>query len=218
MFIHKQRAFTLVELLVAIAIIALLFAILFPVVLEARKQSNKSVCASNLRQCGMALSLYLQDYGTYPKWIEYAFQPLAKTDKRILQCPQDPTGNWGGEVSLGSSSPEDKYHPTIPFSYVYIYQLVGQESQFLSRAIENEGSKLGILACQVHGEKTKGVQTSFVGIIKYEGAILRLQHDGAVVTRHTKWYHGPSRVGGMITRPNHTLELFTETAYEPINF
>jgi len=48
--------FTLIELLVVVAIIALLAAILFPVFAKAREKARQSVCQSNLRQIGIALS------------------------------------------------------------------------------------------------------------------------------------------------------------------
>lgn len=65
---HFQRiAFTLIELLVVIAIIALLAAILFPVFSRARERSKQASCLSNLKQVGLALKQYAQDYdGSYP--------------------------------------------------------------------------------------------------------------------------------------------------------
>ncbi len=61
------EGFTLLELLVAIAIIALLSAILQPVVSKARHRARSVACLSNLRQIGLALQVYAQDYGyRYP--------------------------------------------------------------------------------------------------------------------------------------------------------
>jgi prepilin-type N-terminal cleavage/methylation domain-containing protein len=60
-----RRAFTLIELLVVIAIIAVLMAILFPVFATARREGQKTVAASNLRQIGFAVAMYNQDYNEY---------------------------------------------------------------------------------------------------------------------------------------------------------
>ena len=63
----KRFAFTLIELLVVIAIIAILAAILFPVFGRARENARKTSCLSNLKQIGLGMMQYTQDYDdTYP--------------------------------------------------------------------------------------------------------------------------------------------------------
>ena len=62
-----RGAFTLIEILVVIGIIALLSAILFPALAKARENGRKVVCVSNMKSLGTAFSLYAQDYGNrYP--------------------------------------------------------------------------------------------------------------------------------------------------------
>src|SRR5690606_30406086 len=57
-----HRAFTLIELLIVIAIISLLAAILFPVFARARESARKTSCMSNLKQIGLGWMQYAQDY------------------------------------------------------------------------------------------------------------------------------------------------------------
>ncbi len=58
----QKKGFTLIELLVVIAIIAILAAILFPVFARAREKARQASCLSNLKQLGLGLMMYAQDY------------------------------------------------------------------------------------------------------------------------------------------------------------
>ncbi|RYX85525.1 DUF1559 domain-containing protein [bacterium] len=94
----KFRGFTLIELLVVIAIIAILAAILFPVFARARENARKSSCQSNLKQIGLGLMQYTQDYDeAMPiiwngegEWMD-AVQPYIKS-YQLFVCPSDSRG------------------------------------------------------------------------------------------------------------------------------
>lgn len=90
LFVDRQnaRAFTLIELLVVIAIIAILAAILFPVFGQARESARQDVCTSNVRQIGLAVEAYLQDFDeTFP--IFYAYNTMV---------PGTTTRAWSGDA------------------------------------------------------------------------------------------------------------------------
>jgi prepilin-type N-terminal cleavage/methylation domain-containing protein/prepilin-type processing-associated H-X9-DG protein len=85
-----KAGFTLIELLVAIAIISLLATILFPVFGRARESARRSSCLSNLKQIGLALTQYTQDYDErmhrgFDAW-QVPLEPYIKGGQ-IFICP-----------------------------------------------------------------------------------------------------------------------------------
>jgi len=107
---HKKSAFTLIELLVVIAIIAILASILFPVFARAREQARKAVCQSNLKQIGIAVMMYTQDYDeSFPfaanggatstssnRWYDVV-NPYVKSKQQVWNCrTAGPLSRYGG--------------------------------------------------------------------------------------------------------------------------
>ena len=103
---RHRAAFTLIEILVVIAIIALLAAILFPVFATAIKKGQQVRCATQLRQVGLAIRMYADDHDELPpqggydlpaqrmNWQDTLLQTAYLADARVLLCPSaNPTGN-----------------------------------------------------------------------------------------------------------------------------
>ena len=78
----KMRIFTLIELLIVIAIIAILAAMLMPALGKARESARRTQCASQYKQIGTALGMYMNDYADYLPGPNYSrpYPPLGKAD------------------------------------------------------------------------------------------------------------------------------------------
>lgn len=99
--------FSIIELLAAIGLIAVLAAILAPVYVQSKRSARRAACQSNLRQIAAAFESYLSDHGTcYPNtdnqylWAGYYWrEPLgsyvaasrAEDRNKVFSCPADPT-------------------------------------------------------------------------------------------------------------------------------
>lgn len=143
------NGFSKVELLVALAIVAILSAIGIAVARPAKESANKQVCASQLRQLYIGFALYASDSdstSTYPELHGLAYLgPRAMTDFMI--------DNKG--ITWCASAPKS-WRPT-PTTCSYIVALTYQDGRFTNRErmIEQEkklGSSAGIVYCSVHDE------------------------------------------------------------------
>ena len=93
-----RRAFTLIELLIVIAIIAILAGILIPALNSAKKKARQTLCLSNLRQIGQGCRIYQDENDEFfPGWLS-SLNPLLISDPKLFVCPMDPdpdNSKWG---------------------------------------------------------------------------------------------------------------------------
>lgn len=116
-----RKGFTLVEILIVLAIVALLSALLLSVFSNVRGTSRKMVCTSNLHQIGLAFQMYVQDaQGHFPPftvsqnencgWAEQIY-PYTKSTE-VFRCPSFPYG----EFRTGCPAAEKTNDDSFPFS------------------------------------------------------------------------------------------------------
>jgi prepilin-type N-terminal cleavage/methylation domain-containing protein len=86
----KDTGFTLIEVLCVIAIVSILTAVILPVLAQAKRDAYRASSTSNLRQCGLALMMYCDDYGGYQA------MPSSSVATSLLQkAPTcDPEDTW----------------------------------------------------------------------------------------------------------------------------
>jgi len=196
--------FTLVELLVVIGILAVLTGILVPVVNRARAKARQAACVSHLRQLGMALQMYCQDYDErLPPWAVASAPTTGKVwgqvllpytaDVRVYFCPS--MGRPQGAGTVLDDSPF--WGPTHNYLMELVYCSYGYNAMYLSNA------RLGSVASPT--ETIAIVDTTFSGYADHGWgyfaafppsigghAMLADRHDGGAnvtfLDGHTKWH------------------------------
>jgi prepilin-type N-terminal cleavage/methylation domain-containing protein len=156
----RKRAFTLIELLVVIAIIGLLISIVVPSLGAARANAKRAVCASNLRQVGVALRTYLGESndrfpyasmmpsisgalpldGNDPVYIADVLFGKDDSPSKVFKCPNDQ-----GAIDRGAPDGHKSYFDTERSSYAYRFQLGGGTlADYVRRMEERPGVKVRI--------------------------------------------------------------------------
>ncbi|MFH1094553.1 MAG: type II secretion system protein [Candidatus Omnitrophota bacterium] len=110
--LRKKKGFTLVELLVVMAVIVILAGFLLPALGKAREQGRRTSCMNNLKQIGLAVALYRLDYNdAFPADLDVLYDAANLNDSyidnlKVFVCPSTGTqlGDLGGAPSGGDYS------------------------------------------------------------------------------------------------------------------
>lgn len=154
---NRRDGFTLIELLVVIAIIAVLAALLFPVFAKAREKARQAQCLSNLKQLGLAVQGYTDDWDNnlpsiatcpalfdptstesrnFNQYWKFLLLPYARS-RDVFLCPSNPIG-WGKYSDYWGKNYEGYVPYTDPkYRFPTSYAMNG----FILSACEHEGKK-----------------------------------------------------------------------------
>ncbi len=196
-----KRAFSLTELLVVVAIVAMLAALLFPVVARAKAEGKMTSCASNLHQLYLALDLYSEGDWTHPAPSIDLVKPASGSG--VFKCPEHEPYRWpqGYRTRLTNFSGDTGY-VDFPISYAYLRDFEpADKDAFWARILAYPS--IGVLACPFHGAIHAASESPvWHDLSPREGPINRVCLDGHLI-------RSPRREPGVIA----TADLF----YRPLN-
>jgi prepilin-type N-terminal cleavage/methylation domain-containing protein/prepilin-type processing-associated H-X9-DG protein len=138
---NNRKGFTLIEILIVVAMLALLAALLFAVVGRVRENGRRAVCLSNVKQMSLGLLQYLQDNDSRFPIVplpEVALRSYVKADK-VFKCPSVPPQysgqylipQWLLEVSLKAKTVNGRHEATIAntSTTMSIFELIGDDEE-----------------------------------------------------------------------------------------
>lgn len=176
----RPPGFTLVELLIVVTIIIVLAAVVFPVVIGAKKHSLRTTCTANLRNHWLAFELYAQDGGGWshlPRYVT-ATLPYGKS-KEIFRCPSDPRPAAASKYRVVFEPPlEDTIWVDYPVSYLYVRHYIPASNLVVWEKLLRRHPNIAFLVCPWHGVRAR---TSMADPFPYYvGKLVRLRTDGSI--------------------------------------
>ncbi len=181
------KGFTLIELLVVIAIIAILAAILFPVFARARAKARQTSCLSNVKQIGLALMMYAEDYDECYPTVNHVtgydwFPPLYPyvKNRQIFRCPA---------YKAGAGEPETDYLLNGLFAHGSSMAQFDAPAEQICIAVRQQG----VNATGYHPWPDDGTTWDDLSAYsEFENRIAKAVHNGGsnygFGDGHAKWY------------------------------
>ena len=178
------KAFSLTEILVVIAIVALLSGLIYPVLINSKRHALDVPCTASLRQLHMSWQLYTQSNNERGP---SDLGDLYRHDRSIavlLKCPAD---RWNGANS------QETEKLVQPISYFYWPNIDG-----LREALEQADANHGLFYCVTHGQTRAGTTTGNPER-ELQGLVLRARVDGSVQRAQVGlWCSAPLKGGGIL--------------------
>ncbi len=168
-----KNGFTLVEVVVVLAVVMLLYALISPAVFAARTRAKETQCASNMHQTWLALQMYRQDYNEMPDNPTSELVPSYIKTPSILVCPLEYR-----DLQAISPDPQNLGHETFS-SYVWPC-IPGPESDAV---YARRGEQAAAIICDIHTHVSSGAP--FFQVIHFDGSLVH-------VPQNKLWQDGSS--------------------------
>ncbi len=170
---REKNGFTLVEILIVIAIIAILAAMLLPALAGARERARRTTCLNNLRQMMSAFEMYAEDnYEKYPEYPEQIYNKDNGIYPNFIKTPQ--TFWCPSTISRGIRSPDNIDASNWNNSYAFVFGLttgnncskpvpvISDKGIFVSSANDYGNHKFGMNVQYLDGSTMWILQTKVV--------------------------------------------------------
>ena len=174
----KRHAFTLIEIMVVLVIIAVMAAIITPLLLASKSKAKSTVCISNLHQIFVGFDLYASDNNGWEvaKPSFPALQPY--TSSQIFKCPEHEAPKYPSgyrEVLLNLNTTRFTPYP-VSYGFIRDYDPLGEEKSWL-KVLEHPS--IGLYACPFHGSvNPSGQIVGVMDLVGRDGPINRVCIDG----------------------------------------
>jgi prepilin-type N-terminal cleavage/methylation domain-containing protein/prepilin-type processing-associated H-X9-DG protein len=152
----QRRAFTLIEIIVVLGIIAVLLALILPAVQGARQSAWRTQCASNMRQIGQAYQQYVDQHNMTASsfrasvvWPKQLKEYLSSRDDMFICINDDQKG--------GAAAPTDPSVPTLPKASIYVRSST-MNAQQIKPAVANGGVGQDLLLTLTTTNPKQGVK------------------------------------------------------------